>query len=232
MSLIKVINVKKSYKLGNEKVLVIKKANLTVNLGDFVAIIGKSGSGKSTLLNLLGTLDKPDDGEILIDNTKIFNLSDSKISKFRNEKIGFVFQSFNLINYLTVYENVELPILYSKNRKNIKEKVLQALEYVGLTHRLNHLPNQISGGEKQRVAIARAIVNNPQILLADEPTGNLDSKNTKIIMELFEKLNKEQNITIVMVTHDLETTSFCNKVLQMKDGILEESSYGYKASKN
>lgn len=217
--MIKVENLYKYYPMGKEKYPALKNINLSINKGEFVAIIGPSGSGKSTLLNIIGGLDKPSEGKVYVDGQDIFKLNDARISKYRNEKIGFVFQFFYLEPTYTVLENVMLPLIFSKsNSRELKAK--EAIEKVGLTHKIGNKGNELSGGERQRVAIARAIVNNPSILLCDEPTGNLDSKTGISIMNLLKTLNKEGK-TIVLVTHNLEYLSFVDRVIKIKDGELE-----------
>lgn len=217
--MIKVENLYKYYPMGKEKYPALKNINLSINKGEFVAIIGPSGSGKSTLLNIIGGLDKPSEGKVYVDGEDIFKLNDARISKYRNEKIGFVFQFFYLEPTYTVLENVMLPLIFSKsNSRELKAK--EAIEKVGLTHKIGNKGNELSGGERQRVAIARAIVNNPSILLCDEPTGNLDSKTGISIMNLLKTLNKEGK-TIVLVTHNLEYLSFVDRVIKIKDGELE-----------
>ncbi|ACI19805.1 ABC transporter ATP-binding protein [Dictyoglomus thermophilum] len=217
--MIKVENLYKYYPMGKEKYPALKNINLSINKGEFVAIIGPSGSGKSTLLNIIGGLDKPSEGKVYVDGQDIFKLNDARISKYRNEKIGFVFQFFYLEPTYTVLENVMLPLIFSKsNSRELKAK--EAIEKVGLTHKIGNKGNELSGGERQRVAIARAIVNNPSILLCDEPTGNLDSKTGISIMNLLKALNKEGK-TIVLVTHNLEYLSFVDRVIKIKDGELE-----------
>lgn len=217
--MIKVENLYKYYPMGKEKYPALKNINLSINKGEFVAIIGPSGSGKSTLLNIIGGLDRPSEGKVYVDGQDIFKLNDARISKYRNEKIGFVFQFFYLEPTYTVLENVMLPLIFSKsNSRELKAK--EAIEKVGLTHKIGNKGNELSGGERQRVAIARAIVNNPSILLCDEPTGNLDSKTGISIMNLLKTLNKEGK-TIVLVTHNLEYLSFVDRVIKIKDGELE-----------
>lgn len=217
--MIKVENLYKYYPMGKEKYPALKNINLSINKGEFVAIIGPSGSGKSTLLNIIGGLDRPSEGKVYVDGQDIFKLNDARISEYRNKKIGFVFQFFYLEPTYTVLENVMLPLIFSKsNSRELKAK--EAIEKVGLTHKIGNKGNELSGGERQRVAIARAIVNNPSLLLCDEPTGNLDSKTGISIMNLLKALNKEGK-TIVLVTHNLEYLSFVDRVIKIKDGELE-----------
>jgi len=193
-----------------------------IQKGEFVALMGASGSGKSTLMNILGCLDRPTRGRYLLDGVDVSNLNRNERADFRNQKLGFVFQGFNLLARTTALENVELPMLYSNQRipaKVMRERALKALEIVGLANRADHMPSQLSGGQQQRVAIARGLVNNPQVLLADEPTGNLDSKTSVEVMGVFQKLN-EQGITILMVTHELDIAHYCKRNLILRDGKL------------
>lgn len=212
----------KYYINGEMKLHALKNINFSIEKGEFVAIMGSSGSGKSTMMNILGCLDHTFDGTYILDKIDISKLSDQKLSKIRNRKIGFVFQSFNLLSKLTALENVELPLIYAgMNHKERVHKVKDVLEKVGLGDRLNHRPNELSGGQKQRVAIARALVNEPAIILADEPTGNLDSTSEKEIMELFKKLN-DQGKTIIIVTHEPEVGKSCKRVIRFRDGEIIE----------
>ncbi|MGL4509687.1 ABC transporter ATP-binding protein [Cetobacterium sp.] len=218
MIVIKDLN--KTYKNENISLHVLKNINLHINKGEFVAITGSSGSGKSTLMNIMGCLDSSFNGFYSLNNINILNLDDKKISFLRNNNIGFVFQSFNLLKNITAIKNVELPLTYTKISK--KERIIKAfsaLKSVGLEERINHLPNQLSGGQNQRVAIARAIVNDPDLILADEPTGNLDSVSEDEIMNIFSKLNK-MGKTIVVVTHNEEVLKFCKRKIILKDGII------------
>lgn len=212
----------KYYINGEMKLHALKNINFSIEKGEFVAIMGSSGSGKSTMMNILGCLDHTFDGTYILDKIDISKLSDQKLSKIRNRKIGFVFQSFNLLAKLTALENVELPLIYAgMNHKERVHKAKDVLEKVGLGDRLNHRPNELSGGQKQRVAIARALVNEPAIILADEPTGNLDSTSEKEIMELFKKLN-DQGKTIIIVTHEPEVGKSCKRVIRFRDGEIIE----------
>ncbi|NMB10109.1 MAG: ABC transporter ATP-binding protein [Tissierellia bacterium] len=221
--MIKINKINKTYITGEEKLHVLKDVSFDVNEGEFVGIMGESGSGKSTLMNIIGFMDNKYEGEYLFDNKSIRELNDDKLSKIRNKSVGFVFQNFNLIDNYTVRENIELPLLYAgESRKNTREIVLQALESVGIPEKIDKYPTQLSGGQKQRVAIARAIVHKPKFILADEPTGALDSITSKEIMDIFQRLNKENKTTIIMVTHDRSLSSYCSKVLFMVDGNLEE----------
>ncbi|HEY8445214.1 MAG TPA: ABC transporter ATP-binding protein [Bacilli bacterium] len=220
-NIIECIDVYKTYDNGKVKEEVLRGINFTVNKGEFVSIIGPSGSGKSTLLYLIGGLDVPTSGVIQIKNRDITGFNDNEISVLRRKNIGFVFQSYNLINNLNVEENILLPILLDyKNIKKYKQKLDELLEIVGLTNYRNYLPKQLSGGQKQRVAIARALINDPDIILADEPTGNLDSKASHDIMKLFKRINEEKKQTILMVTHSLELLSYTTRTIKVKDGMI------------
>lgn len=210
----------KTYELGGQTVRALDHVDLEVQAGDMMAITGTSGSGKSTLMNILGCLDRPDAGEYFIDGQNVATLSNDRLAEIRNRYIGFVFQNFNLLPRMSAVENVALPLLYA-GRADANAKAEEALTIVGLSERMHHEPNQLSGGQRQRVAIARGIVGEPAILLADEPTGNLDSRTGKEILELFGTLNK-QGRTIVMVTHDREIAQFCPKEVNMKDGRVNE----------
>ena len=206
------------YKIEDNKVLALNNICLSINEGEFVCIMGSSGSGKSTLLNVLGCLDRLTEGEYLLEDTDITTLKRNTLAEVRNKKFGFVFQSYNLLNQTTALRNVALPLMYSNVRPQERvERALQGLKDVGLEDRVHHKPTQLSGGQKQRVAIARSLVNNPQILLADEPTGNLDTVSTKEIMKIFKKIN-EQGKTIIIVTHEKELGEYGNRLIQFKDG--------------
>tara|TARA_Y100000590_G_scaffold290720_1_gene327251 strand:- start:2200 stop:2886 length:687 start_codon:yes stop_codon:yes gene_type:complete len=218
MEIIKLKNLSKNYTLGNTFVTALKKVNLSINNGEFVAVMGPSGSGKSTLMNLLGCLDKPSEGEYILDKNIINNMNSNKLAEIRNKKIGFVFQNFNLLSRTTAMDNVQLPLIYSNNAPKEREKKAKAkLELVGLTDRMQHKPNQLSGGQQQRVAIARALVNEPVVLLADEPTGALDSKTGEEILNIFKELNRS-GITIILVTHELDIASFAKRIITFRDG--------------
>jgi len=208
----------KVYKTGNVEFFALKGINLTIRRGDFIAIMGPSGSGKSTCMNILGCLDRPTRGSYKLEGKEVTNLSDSELAKIRNKKIGFVFQSFNLLPRTDSLRNVELPLIYS-GEKEKKEKAMMALEMVGLKSKANNKPNELSGGEQQRVAIARALVNDPSIILADEPTGNLDSKSGQEIMEIFRNLNKIGK-TIILVTHEPDIAAYAKKTIHFKDGMI------------
>lgn len=218
MEIIKLEGITKVYRTTEVETTALENVNLTIRKGEFLSIMGPSGCGKSTLLNLMGLLDLPDQGKILINETETTQMKDGEMAEFRNKMLGFVFQSFHLINSLNVLDNVELPLLYrnstAKSRREAAEKVL---EKVGLSHRMRHLPTQLSGGQCQRVALARAIVGNPQIILADEPTGNLDSKMGSEIMELLFQLN-EDGTTIVIVTHDEHIAESTQRIVRFFDG--------------
>ena len=209
----------KGFKMGRESLMILKDISIKINVGDFVSIMGPSGSGKSTLLYILGGLDKPSTGKVLMNGEDISKFSDDKQSVMRRRNIGFVFQFYNLIPNLNVEENILLPVLLDGNKtKDYKKELDNILEIVGLTERRKHTPKELSGGQQQRVAIARALINNPEIIFADEPTGNLDSKTGTEIMELLRKINRENKKTIIMVTHSMETAEYGNRVVNIKDG--------------
>ena len=217
--MIKLTGINKIYRTNEIETLALENVNIEVKKGEFVSIMGPSGCGKSTLLNIIGLLDKPTSGAIEIDGTLIGRMSDKKLSAFRNKELGFVFQSFHLINSLNVLDNVELPLLYRKMRSSERTRLAKdVLDRVGLSHRMRHMPTQLSGGQCQRVAIARAIIGNPEIILADEPTGNLDSKMGAEVMDLLHKLNKEDNRTIVMVTHNEGQAKQTDRIIRFFDG--------------
>lgn len=219
---INIENVTKKYFEGTENELkVLNDINLKIRDGEFIALVGASGSGKSTLMNIIGTLDKSTDGKYFLDGQDVYSLSDDKISQLRNKKIGFVFQNFNLIPRMSAIKNVELPMVYAGvGKKERKKRAMELLAMVGMENRINHLPNELSGGQKQRVAIARAMVNEPQIILADEPTGSLDSKSGRAVTEIFRKLNKEQGKTIIMVTHSNEVAQNADRIITISDGCI------------
>ena len=221
-SIISVLNVHKSYRLGKLDVPVLRGIDLEVGEGEFLAVMGPSGSGKSTLMNLLGCLDRPTKGSVLFRGSDINTLSDGELAKLRGLEIGFVFQTFNLIPRLNAFENVKLPsYANSKPGVNPDKRAKELLKTVGLEDRMRHRPNELSGGQSQRVAIARALMNDPALLLADEPTGNLDSKTSLEIMELFSKLNR-QGRTIIMITHDPDVAEYAKRVVYVKDGLIQE----------
>lgn len=215
-------NIIKVYKTGDIELKALAGVNLSIEKGEFVSIMGPSGSGKSTMMNILGCLDTATAGEYLLDGLNIYDATEDELADIRNRKIGFVFQSFNLLPRTTALENVELPMLYHgiSTRKR-REKALKALEAVGLSQRIDHRPNELSGGQQQRVAIARSLVNNPVILMADEPTGNLDSKSTLEIMAIFQQLN-DLGITIILVTHEPEVAQYSERIIHFKDGVIDE----------
>jgi len=228
----KIILLRNVWKIfSTPKVTALKNVSLEISRGEFISIIGPSGSGKSTLLHLIGGLDKPSRGEIIVDNMNITEINDDiKLSRYRNTVIGFVFQMYYLVPRLNVLQNVELPLIARGLDPEMRRKMaIEALEFVGLGKRLKHKPNQLSGGEQQRVAIARAIAGKPKILLADEPTGNLDSVNARNIMDLFRRMNREIGLTIVMATHNLQLIKYCDRVVRLMDGeiigIYDKSEY-------
>lgn len=213
----------KTYKLGGETVHALNQVSLEINKGEFLAIIGPSGSGKSTLMNMIGCLDRPQSGKYFLDGKDIGTMNDNQLAKIRNEKIGFIFQNFNLLTKLTALENVELPLLYAGvPTKMRRERALDGLRKVGLLERAEHLPTQLSGGQQQRVAIARALVGNPAILLADEPTGALDSKTSKEIIQVMKDLNQLGH-TIILITHDLAIAKQASRMVSIQDGQLSEN---------
>ena len=221
-SVLKLENVWKTYDLGDTKVNAVKGVNIDIKEGEFVSIIGSSGSGKSTTLNIIGALDKPTKGKVFLDGIDIAPLDDSKLARLRGKKIGFIFQTFNLNPNLSVYDNIALPMkIHEYPRKEIKSKVTDIINLVKLEHRIDHLPRQLSGGERQRVAIARALSTEPAILLADEPTGNLDSKTGFAIMELIVDLHK-QGKTIILVTHEADIAKYANRKIILKDGMVSK----------
>ena len=219
MAMIKLTGINKIYRTNEIETLALENVNLDVVKGEFVSIMGPSGCGKSTLLNIMGLLDAPSSGKIEINGTSVESMKDKELAAFRNKTLGFVFQSFHLINSLNVLDNVELPLLYRKMAAKERTRLAkEVLDRVGLSHRMRHMPTQLSGGQCQRVAIARAIVGNPEIILADEPTGNLDSKMGAEVMELLHKLNKEDGRTIVMVTHNEEQAKQTSRTIRFFDG--------------
>jgi putative ABC transport system ATP-binding protein len=222
--MIKLKNIQKLYRTDSVETVALDCINLEIETGDFLAIMGPSGCGKTTLLNILGLIDDPSSGEVIVDNTVVQHLSDRRVSRLRNQKIGFIYQSFHLINDLTILENVELPLLYAHvSSKERQRAATEALARVGLEHRLHHYPRQLSGGQRQRAAIARAIVGKPSLILADEPTGNLDSRMGAEIMDLLEELNNENRMTLVMVTHDKLMAQRAHKIVRLQDGVLIEN---------
>ena len=220
---VQITDIHKIYESGEVPVHAVRGVSLDIQRGEFVALMGASGSGKSTLMNVLGCLDRPTRGKFLLDGVDVGDLDRNELADLRNQKLGFVFQGFNLLARTTALENVELPMLYGRNRRlsgrEIRERAMHCLDIVGLSQRFDHFPNQLSGGQQQRVAIARGLVNSPQVLLADEPTGNLDSKTSVEVMGVFQKLNQE-GITIVMVTHELDIAHYCKRNLILRDGVV------------
>lgn len=220
--MIEIKDLHKSYKMGSNSLHVLKGINFSVEEGELVAIMGSSGSGKSTLLNILGMLDELDEGSYTLDNVPIKDLNETKAAQYRNKFLGFIFQSFNLINYKSAVENVALPLYYQKvGRKERQEKALKYLEQVGLKQWATHLPSELSGGQKQRVAIARAMAAEPKVLLADEPTGALDSTTSYEVMDLIQKINDNGN-TILVVTHEEDIAQMCKRIVHLKDGVIVE----------
>ena len=224
MEILKVQNLSKIYGKGENKVEALKNINLSINKGEFAAIVGASGSGKSTLLHLLGGLDRPTGGEVIIDGESIYKYKEEKLAIFRRRKIGFVFQFFNLIPVLDVEENISLPALMD-NDKVDKKYLAEIIEILGLSDRKNHLPSELSGGQQQRVSIGRALLNKPSIILADEPTGNLDSKTSKEVVELLKITAKRYNQTLILITHDINIASMADRVITIQDGEIVSDKY-------
>lgn len=218
MSTIKLNNIYKSYGKGDAKTSVLEDVSLEIEKGEFVAVVGASGSGKTTLMNLLGLLDTPDSGEYYLENEDVAKLSEKERSRRRREDIGFIFQSFNLLSRLSAQANVELPMMYDRvNKKNRNFQSKRLLKMVGLEDRIKNRPNQLSGGQMQRVAIARSLANRPKLILADEPTGNLDSKTGELILKILKKLNSQGN-TVIIITHDSDVAKYANRIIRIKDG--------------
>lgn len=226
MALIELHDVSKTYDLGEVKVEALRSTTIDIERGEYVSLIGPSGSGKSTLMNTLGCLDRPTTGSYLLDGNEIVCMSRSQRARIRNQKIGFVFQNFNLLNRTSALENVELPLLYSTgiSGRTRRKRAIELLEKVGLGDRLDHHPSQLSGGQQQRVAIARALVNQPAILMGDEPTGNLDTKTSREVIEMFRQLNEEQGLTVILVTHDQHVAKNARRNIVLRDGEVIEDT--------
>lgn len=223
-TIIEVKNLARHFRIGSELIKAIKQIDLSIQQNEFVALMGQSGSGKSTLMNILGCLDTPTDGTYILNNHQVSKLKDNDLAEIRNKEIGFVFQTFNLLPRSTALENVMLPLVYSGiSKEDREERALTALDKVGLADRINHRPNELSGGQRQRVAVARALVNNPSIILADEPTGNLDSTTSIEIMTLFQDIHKNGN-TVIVVTHEEDIAQYAHRIVRLKDGEVESDA--------
>lgn len=233
MSLIELRSIGKTYQSAGLDVEVLKDVSLSIEEGEYVSIIGPSGAGKSTLMTIMGCLGLPTLGTYILDGEEVERVSDRELSRIRNEKIGFVFQAFHLLPGVKAIDNVMMPLLYSRKvPKDAKQRAQAVLEKVGLGHRMAHTPGQLSGGEQQRVTIARSLINNPKILLADEPTGNLDSKNGVEIMKIFDRLNREEGTTIILITHDREVARHAKRILIIKDGQIESDHWNENFQKS
>ncbi|WP_322821993.1 ABC transporter ATP-binding protein [Chloroflexus sp.] len=220
--LIQLNNITKVYVMGETEVHALRGISLSIQQGEMVAIMGPSGSGKSTLMNIIGCLDRPTSGEYLLEGVNVGELSDDELAIIRNEKIGFVFQQYMLLQRTTALRNVELPMLYGRGRADRQERARRALEAVGMGDRLHHRPNELSGGQQQRVAIARALVNEPRIIMADEPTGALDTRTGAEIMGIFQRLNAEQGITVILVTHEHDVAQYAERIISVRDGVIAD----------
>lgn len=224
MSLIKITNIKRDFALGNEIINVLKGIDLNINKGEYVALMGPSGSGKSTLMNLLGCLDTPTSGQYILNGNDVSQMTDDQLADIRNKEIGFVFQTFNLLPRTTALDNVALPMIYAGYSKTERTaRATEVLTQVGLENRMDHEPNQLSGGQRQRVAVARALVNKPSIILADEPTGNLDSKTSVEIMNLFNEIHANGN-TVILVTHEEDIAAYAHRIIRLRDGLVESDN--------
>lgn len=230
MPLIDIKDLTKIYKMGDVEVHALRGVSLQIDEGEFVAIMGPSGSGKSTLMNILGCLDQPTGGTYLLDDVDVGKLNDNELAEIRNQKIGFVFQQYMLLQRRSALQNVELPTLYGDSRDR-RRRAAAALEMVGMSDRVHHKPNELSGGQQQRVAIARALVNNPRIILADEPTGALDTRTGEEIMSIFTRLNSEQGITVILVTHEPEIATYARRAIHVRDGLISEDDSHARASR-
>lgn len=225
MSLVQLENIGKTYRTGTISLTVLSKISLSIRRGEMIAITGPSGSGKSSLMNIIGLLDRPSGGKLYLKGEEIdLKMPDRKLAAIRSQTIGFVFQSFNLLSKISALNNVLMPVIYNPNRQQAKSRAKQILEELGLGKRLTHRPYELSGGEQQRVAIARALINNPEIILADEPTGNLDSKSGQAIMEIFHRLNQEGK-TVVIITHDEKVSRKCQRIIRLADGEITKEEY-------
>ncbi len=224
MSLIKITDIKRDFQLGNEVINVLKGIDLIINKGEYVALMGPSGSGKSTLMNLLGCLDTPTSGQYILNGNDVSQMTDDSLAEIRNKEIGFVFQTFNLLPRTTALDNVALPMIYAGYSKAERTaRATEVLTQVGLENRMDHEPNQLSGGQRQRVAVARALVNKPSIILADEPTGNLDSKTSVEIMNLFNEIHANGN-TVILVTHEEDIAAYAHRIIRLRDGLVESDN--------